>query len=167
MKNISWQQIQPGQIIKFTYKSMGSNRGIHRNVLVIDPRYRYKKKSTGRIVEFLVGLQLDTFISAPINKIKFEKLIKQMGGLSLDKGVVEVGSLPNRVAYQKQTQEIYETLKLFLQKEDIFRTFFLRECRKRRVFLIDSYNEFPKDSTQRLLKEQKIQNLIKKTEDLQ
>jgi len=81
MKNINWNQIQPGQIIKFTYKSMGDKRGISRVVLVLDPSYKYKKKSTGRAVKFVVGLELDTFIKPPITKQKFEKLIKTLGGL--------------------------------------------------------------------------------------
>lgn len=78
MKNINWNQIQPGQIIKFTYKSMGDKRGISRVVLVLDPNYKYKKKSTGRAVKFVVGLELDTFIKPPITKQKFEKLIKHL-----------------------------------------------------------------------------------------
>lgn len=160
MRNTTWQQIQPGQIIKFIYKSKKDDKSFHRTVLVIDPRYRYKKKSTGRIVEFVVGLQLDTFIAPPINKLKLEKLIKQMGGLSLDKNTIEVGSLPNKVLYKKQTQEIYETLKLFLEKEDIFRTYFLRECKKRRVFLIDSYQQFPKDASFSLLEENALQRIM-------
>ena len=69
MKNTNWNQVQPGQIIKFTYKSMGDKRGISRVVLVLDPKYRYKKKSTGRVVKFVVGLELDTFLKPPITKL--------------------------------------------------------------------------------------------------
>jgi len=43
MKNTTWQRLQPGQIVKFSYKSVDSKRGMNRTVLIIDPRYKYKK----------------------------------------------------------------------------------------------------------------------------
>ena len=52
MKNTTWQRVEPGQIVKFSYKSMNSKRGEQRVILIIDPKYRYKKKSTNRIVEY-------------------------------------------------------------------------------------------------------------------
>jgi len=162
MKNINWNQIQPGQIIKFTYKSMGDKRGISRVVLVLDPSYKYKKKSTGRAVKFVVGLELDTFIKPPITKQKFEKLIKTLGGLSLDEGVKEVGDNPDKVIRQDRTKNLYNSIKFVIEKQDLFRTYFLRECRKRRVFLLDNYERFPKKALSDLKLKKEAEQSIKK-----
>ena len=162
MKNINWNQIQPGQIIKFTYKSMGDKRGISRDVLVLDPSYKYKKKSTGRAVKFVVGLELDTFIKPPITKQKFEKLIKTLGGLSLDEGVKEVGDNPDKVIKQDRTKNLYNSIKFVIEKQDLFRTYFLRECRKRRVFLLDNYERFPKKALSDLKLKKEAEQSIKK-----
>tara|TARA_R100001015_G_C4630352_1_gene191914 strand:+ start:2598 stop:3098 length:501 start_codon:yes stop_codon:yes gene_type:complete len=165
MKNTTWKQIEPGQIIRFMYKGVQDNRAVQRVVLVIDPLYRYRKKSTGRVVQFLVGIQLDTLISQPINKQKFSKLIRQFGGLEEEDGAVEVGDLPDKPTRQV-TRQTYKTLDRFLQRNDVFRTFFLRECRKKRVFLLDSYKRFPKKDMDKLIIERKISNTIKKFEEM-
>ena len=162
MKNTNWNQVQPGQIIKFTYKSMGDRRGISRVVLVLDPKYRYKKKSTGRVVKFVVGLELDTFLKPPITKQKFEQLIKALGGLSIDEGVKEVGDLPDEVINAASTKRIYENIKTVIEKQDMFRTYFLRECRKRRVFLLDSYEKFPKKALSDLQLKRKAEKSIQR-----
>ena len=49
---------------------------------------------------------------------------------------------------------------------DLFRNFFLRECRKKRVFLLDSYKRFPKKDMDKLIIERKISNTIKKFEEM-
>ena len=162
MKNTNWNQVQPGQIIKFTYKSMGDKRGISRVVLVLDPKYRYKKKSTGRVVKFVVGLELDTFLKPPITKQKFEQLIKALGGLSIDEGVKEAGDLPDEVINAASTKRIYENIKAVIEKQDMFRTYFLRECRKRRVFLLDSYEKFPKKALSDLQLKRKAEKSIQR-----
>jgi len=163
MKNINWNQIEPGQIIKFTYKSMTDKKGVSRVVLVLDPSYKYKKKSTGRAVKFVVGLELDTFIKPPITKQKFEKLIRTLGGLSFDEGVKEVGDNPDRVANnQESTKKIYNSIKFVIEKQDLFRTYFLRECRKRRVFLLDNYERFPKKALNDLKLKREAEQSIKK-----
>jgi len=165
MRNTTWQQIQPGQIVRFVYKSQGTSKGEQRTILVIDPKHRYRKKSTGRVVEFVVGLQLDTLLSPPIDIRNFNKLISRYGGLTLDEGVVEVGSNPDR-ADKNTAEDIYKLLERFLKKNDIFRTYFLRECRKRRVFLLDSYQKFPKKAKDNLALKKRINETIKKIEDL-
>jgi len=165
MKNTTWQQIQPGQIVKFTYKSMEQPKGESRIVLVIDPKYRYRKKSTGRIVEFVVGLQLDTLLRPPIDIRNFNKLISNFGGLTLDEGVIEVGNNPDK-ANENTAEDIYKLLERFLKKNDVFRTYFLRECRKRRVFLLDSYQNFPKKAKDNLQLKRRIDETIKKIGEL-
>tara|TARA_A100001011_G_scaffold296550_1_gene309114 strand:+ start:44 stop:544 length:501 start_codon:yes stop_codon:yes gene_type:complete len=164
MRNTTWTQIEPGQIVRFMYKGLKQDRAIQREVLVIDPRYRYRKKSTGRVVEFFVGIQLDTLITRPINKQKLSKLIRQFGGLVDDDDSIEVGDFPERTNRQI-TRQTYRTINRFLQRNDVFRTYLLRECRKKRVFLLDSYKRFPKKAMDKLLLEKKVDETLKKIEE--
>ena len=166
MKNTTWQRVEPGQIVKFSYKSMNSKRGEQRVILIIDPKYRYKKKSTNRIVEYVVGLQLDTALRPPINVRSFNKLISLYDGLSIDEGIIEVGEQQD-IADKDVAEKVYKKLKRFLKTNDIFRTFFLRECKKRRVFLLDSYQGFPRKAKEDIEMRRMIEETIKKTRDLQ
>ena len=59
MKNATWTTVKGGQILTFRYQSEGDVRGFKRTIICLDPKYEYRKKSTGRIVEFVVGLQLE------------------------------------------------------------------------------------------------------------
>ena len=59
MKNTNWNQIESGQIVKFLYKGLKSQRSLLREVIVLDPRFLYRKKSTGRIIELFIGLEID------------------------------------------------------------------------------------------------------------
>ena len=165
MKNTTWQRIQPGQIVKFTYKTKGMSRGEQRTVLILDPKYRYRKKSTRRNVDFVVGLQLDTILRPPIDVKGFNRLIKSFGGLTLDEGIIEVGDNPDR-ADENTAEQIYITLRRFLKRNDVFRTYYLRECRKRRVFLLDEYKRFPEKAKNKIDLERRINELIKKSEEL-
>ena len=54
MKNTTWYTIESGDVVSFRYAGEG-NRSYKRIVLCLDPKYRYRKKSTGRIVEFFIG----------------------------------------------------------------------------------------------------------------
>jgi len=44
----------------------------------------------------------------------------------------------------------------------MFRTYFLRECRKRRVFLLDSYEKFPKKALSDLQLKRKAEKSIQR-----
>ena len=72
IKNTAWHAVEPGQIVSFRYKSEGSKRSYKRTVLILNPDMRYRKKSTGRIKRFVVGIQLDTAVSRPITETKLE-----------------------------------------------------------------------------------------------
>ncbi len=80
LKNTAWHSVEPGQIVTFIYKSEGESRGYKRTVLIINPDMRYRKKTTGRIKRFVVGIQLDTQITRPITETKLEMLFKRVGG---------------------------------------------------------------------------------------
>ena len=58
MKNTNWYLIQSGQIVRFRYKNM-KGESSNRTAYVLAPRYKYRKKSTGRVVEFFIGLEIE------------------------------------------------------------------------------------------------------------
>jgi hypothetical protein len=158
MKNTIWQQVQPGQIVSFLYKSKNSSRAEKRTVLCIDPEYTYRKKSTKRNVKLFVGLQLETTLRGPINARTLDQAIRLLGGAQLDRGVTEIGNFEDEMD-DTDVELVYRTLKRFIKKHDIFRTFFLRECKKRRVYLIDNYRRLPASQTKKIILEQNLEKL--------
>jgi len=159
MKNTIWQQVQPGQIVSFLYKSKNSSRAEKRTVLCIDPEYTYRKKSTKRNVKLFVGLQLETTLRGPINARTLDQAIRLLGGAQLDRGVTEIGDFQDEMD-DVDVQLVYKALKRFVKKHDVFRTFFLRECRKRRVYLIDNYRRLPASKTKKIILEQNLEKLL-------
>ncbi len=132
MKNTTWQNVEPGQIVSFIYKSQtGDKKSARRTVLCLDPRYRYRKDSTNRVVEFFIGLEIynnqKTRIQTSLLKQLFEILGEQADTILDDTGE------------EARIKKIYLELKQFLKRTPIFKTYFLRECRKRRVFLENTY----------------------------
>ena len=158
MKNTIWQQVQPGQIVSFLYKSKNSSRAEKRTVLCIDPEYTYRKKSTKRNVKLFVGLQLETTLRGPINARTLDQAIRLLGGAQLDRGVTEIGNFEDEMD-DTDVELVYRTLKRFIKKHDICRTFFLRECKKRRVYLIDNYRRLPASQTKKIILEQNLEKL--------
>ncbi|MDA7496011.1 hypothetical protein N8469_00695 [bacterium] len=158
MKNTIWQQVQPGQIVSFLYKSKNSSRAEKRTVLCIDPEYTYRKKSTKRNVKLFVGLQLETTLRGPINARTLDQAFRLLGGAKMDRGVAEIGNFEDSMD-DTDVELIYTRLKRFVKKHDVFRTFFLRECRKRRVYLIDNYKRMPPSQSKKLILEQNLEKL--------
>ena len=158
MRNTIWQQVQPGQIESFLYRSKNSTRAEKRTVLCIDPEYTYRKKSTKRNVKLFVGLQLETTLRGPINARTLDQAIRLLGGAQLDKGVVEVGNFEDNMD-DTDVELVYRTLKRFIKNHDVFRTFFLRECKKRRVYLIDNYRRLPASQSKKIILEQNLEKL--------
>lgn len=143
LRNIAWHLIKPGQIVNFIYKSKGDTKGYKRTVLVLNPDYNYRKKSTGRTKRFVIGLVLDTAVTTPITETKLERLFKKLGGLELEDGSLSA-DLPDRMT-SVNTTKLYNRLKTVVRKYDIWRSFDRRECRKRRVYLEIDYKGIPKD----------------------
>ena len=128
MKNTTWQLVESGQIVSFRYKSE-NGRSVNRTVLCLDPEFRYKKKSTGRVVRFFIGLELNASDkpSLPVGKAK---------------QLFEILGTPDDTPTQTTAQEmekIYLSIKGFLKRNPIFKTYLLRKCRKNRVFLENKY----------------------------
>ncbi|NDB29287.1 hypothetical protein EB151_07040 [archaeon] len=129
MKNTIWQQVEPGQLVQFRYKGVKGDIA-RRLVFCLDPSYQYRKKSTGRVVEFFIGLELDNSTKTTINPMDVKRMFVQLNDIVYN-------SKNKNLTNEQQITIVYQGLKKFLDRTPIFRTYFLRECRKKRVFLIE------------------------------
>ena len=136
MKNTNWQMIQTGQIVRFRYKNM-KGESSNRTAYVLAPRFRYRKKSTNRIVEFFIGLEIENTDKQSINPVVLRQMFEQINTIFEEEDNVARADYTDERAINR----MYEGLKRFLDKTPIFRTYFLRECRKRRVFLLESSSD--------------------------
>tara|TARA_B100001996_G_scaffold362739_1_gene330482 strand:- start:54 stop:527 length:474 start_codon:yes stop_codon:yes gene_type:complete len=135
MKITTWPAVKPGQIVVFRYKSRKDERGHKRTVFCLDPKYRYRKKSTGRVVELFIGLELEKFgKERTLNRIQLKMLLELLSKLEDD-------ILGSRTQ-QTRMEDIYQDLKIFIKKYPVFKTYFMRECRKRRVFEQKTITDF-------------------------
>ena len=128
MKNTTWHLVKSGQIVSFRYKSQ-SGRSVNRTVLCLDPEFRYRKKSTGRVVQFFIGLELNATDKAKLPVGKLKEAFSILG---------DVNRPPTQTDEQRINQT-YLSLKGFLDRTPIFKTYLLRKCRKNRVFLENKY----------------------------
>ena len=134
-KNTTWHAINPGDVVSFRYKSTtGSRRSILREVICLDPMYRYRKKSTGRIIQLFIGLEIDNQERPALRPIEIRELMELLSraGQKFDRGQVTAGQ-------QARIRAIYTSIEAFLKKRPIFKTYLLRECRKYRVFEENKY----------------------------
>ena len=134
-KNTTWHAINPGDVVSFRYKSTtGSRRSILREVICLDPLYRYRKKSTGRIIQLFIGLEIDNQERPALRPIEIRELMELLSraGQKFDRGQVTAGQ-------QARIRAIYTSIESFLIKYPIFKTYLLRECRKYRVFEENKY----------------------------
>ena len=145
LKNTAWHRIQPGQIVSFVYKAAHDSRGYKRTVLCINPELRYRKKN-GRTIKFFVGLQLFSQ-DDPNSKVRPMEIKRIMDkfGTERQSGAIAVDIDKNEDMTRQETSMVVEKLKPFM---DNYRTFKLRECRRRRVFLETQYNKIPKSVVQ-------------------
>ena len=134
MKIATWNTILAGQIVKFRYKSEKANKSYNRTVIVLDPFYRYLKKSTNRRIELLVGLEIDSDEKPPLSPIKLKQLFKILGK---ERKEGEISAMNET----QVLQNIYEDLKRFLVDSPVFKTYLLRKCRKYRVFIEDKVED--------------------------
>ena len=133
MKNTNWNIIEAGQIVQFTYRNM-KGESSRRTAYVLAPKYRYRKQSTNRIVEFFIGLEIENTAKQSINPTVLKQMFEEINGLFEEGGNADYTE-------ERVINRIYQGLKRFLDGTPIFRTYFLRECRKRRVFLIEDSKE--------------------------
>ena len=164
MKNTSWHKIIPGQIVNFIYKSKTETKGSRRWAICIDPRYTYRKKN-GRTSNYFVGIQIDQVGKPRQSKPVIKEIIDLLGGVAgihdeagrhvgrqVDiEGVVQ-DAKPRQVS-TGEFKKVYTKLKSVIKRENIFRTYNLRECRKRRVFLEDKYDFIPRENIKQFITE--------------
>ena len=153
MKNIYWDAIQPGYVISFIYKGQGDNaKSARRVVICLDPRYEHRKKTTNRVVDYFIGLEIfnsqKSNLSPTVIKQTFDLLSENTDTILTDP----------QSGGRSRMEKIYLELKELLKREpDLFRTYFFRECRKRRVFLEDKYQRLNsmqvKQVTEQLIQE--------------
>ena len=129
MKNTNWNIIEAGQIVQFTYRNM-KGESSRRTAYVLAPKYRYRKQSTRRIVEFFIGLEIENTAKQSVNPIALKQMFEEINDLFEEGGNADYTE-------ERVINRMYEGLKKFLNGTPIFRTYFLRECRRRRVFLIE------------------------------
>ena len=156
LRNTSWHKVEPGQIISFVYKTKNETRGYKRTIMLLNPDLKYRKKSTGRIKRYVVGLVLDTQITRPLTTTKVEQLFNRTGGLEMEEDAL-AANLPDTIS-KAQNTKLYNRLKAFVRTNKNYRTFDRRECLKRRVYLEVDYKGIPKDTLDRFESEQRIKN---------
>ena len=156
LRNTTWHKVEPGQIISFVYKTKGENRGYKRTIMLLNPDLKYRKKSTGRIKRYVVGIVLDTQITRPLTTTKVEQLFNRTGGLEMEEDAL-AANLPDTIS-KAQNTKLYNRLKAFVRTNKNYRTFDRRECLKRRVYLEVDYKGIPKDTLDRFESEQRIKN---------
>ena len=156
LKNTTWHKVEPGQIISFVYKTKNETRGYKRTIMLLNPDLKYRKKSTGRIKRYVVGLVLDTQITRPLTTTKVEQLFNRTGGLEVEEEAL-AANLPDTIS-KAQNTKLYNRLKAFVKTNKNYRTFDRRECLKRRVYLEVDYKGIPKDTLDRFESEQRIKN---------
>ena len=136
MKNTYWDAIQPGDVVSFIYKGQGDNaKSARRVVICLDPRYEHRKKTTNRVVDYFIGLEIFNSQKSNLSPT----VIKQTFDL-LSENVDTVLTDPQSGG-RSRMEKIYLELKDLLKRNpELFRTYFYREARKRRVFLEDKYD---------------------------
>ena len=153
MKNTYWDAIEPGDVVSFIYKGQqDDSKSARRVVICLDPRYEHRKKSTNRIVDYFIGLEI--FNSSKSNLTP--TIIKQLFELLSENADVVLTDAQS--GGRSRMERIYLELKELLKKEpNLFRTYFFREWRKRRVFLEDKYDRLNslqvKQVTEKLIQE--------------
>ena len=156
LRNTTWHKVEPGQIISFVYITKNETRGYKRTIMLLNPDLKYRKKSTGRIKRYVVGLVLDTQITRPLTTTKVEQLFNRTGGLEMEEDAL-AANLPDTIS-KAQNTKLYNRLKAFVRTNKNYRTFDRRECLKRRVYLEVDYKGIPKDTLDRFESEQRIKN---------
>ena len=145
IKNTTWTRIEPGQIVTFSYRSKDDTRPVKRTVLCINPELSFRKKSTGRVVKYFIGVQLFRQGERSIASNDLKRIIFRMGGLESEDGIF--GANIDEDISKVDTQKIVRQLKNY---KHLYRTYYLRECRKKRVFLEVSYKQIPKNEIKEL-----------------
>jgi|TARA_R110000824_G_scaffold263247_3_gene451938 hypothetical protein len=159
MKNTTWNRILPGDIVTFIYKSEDQSRGRKRWVICLDPKYTYRKQN-GTIVRFFVGIQIDQQGKRRLPQPVIKEVVsllggvakKQSGGSQINIEGVSEDAVPREIS-PGEFKKKYRILKRIFKRNSIFRTYDLRECKKRRVYLEEKYDFIPKETIKQFITE--------------
>lgn len=164
MKNTTWDRILPGQIVNFIYKSQDQKSGTRRWTICIDPKYTYRKKN-GRTSNYFVGIQIDEVGRQRQSQPVIKEIISLLGGVAgmhdaagrhigrqVDITGVATDERPRDVS-SGEFKKVYRRLKNIIKRESIFRTYNLRECKRKRVFLEDKYDFIPQETIKDFIRE--------------
>ena len=155
MKNTYWDAVEPGDVVSFIYKGQGDDsKSARRIVICLAPRYEHRKKTTGRTVEYFIGLEIFNSQKPNITPTVIKQLFEL---LAENADIVLTDEESGGVA---RMEKIYLELKSLLKRNpQLFRTYFHREARKRRVFLENKYDRLNslqiKQITEKLIDEEK------------
>ena len=149
MKNITWTKIEPGQIVSFVYAAKGK-RAVKRTVLCINPNILYKKKDGGS-TRFFVGVQLNTQGEREITPAQLNRILGRLGGLESEEGALGADIKEN--ISKIETEQLVKRLGGFKSR---YRTFDLKKCRTKRVFLETDYDRIPDTAVKQLESEVEI-----------
>ena len=156
MKNTSWNNLIPGQIISFIYQSKNDKRAVRRFVVVLDPKY-IKRTQTGQ-ARLFVGLQLHRQGQRPVPKPIINQAIRLLGGLAVNvdaagnpygKQINVEGLTDDKKAKDVTNAEfdkVFNRIRVLVGAKSILRTYDLLQCRKRRVFLETDYGLIPQSA---------------------
>ncbi len=154
LRNTSWDKVEAGQIVNFIYKSKKEAKGSKRTVIIINSDYKYRKKSTGRIKRFVVGLQIDVAGKRPLAKNQLNQIFESFGGMEIEGDSISVKMKDDTNRNKMATEKTYQKMRNIVNRYDMWRTYDRRECAKRRVYLEVDYNRVPEDIIDSFEKEQ-------------
>ena len=92
MKNTYWDAIEPGDVVSFIYKGQGDDaKSARRVVICLDPRYEHRKKSTNRVVDYFVGLEIFNSQKSNINPTVIKQTFElyNLKTIFLEPGLIE------------------------------------------------------------------------------
>ena len=136
MKNVSWNNLIPGQIISFLYQSKNDIRAVRRFVVVLDPRYIQKTKTVPRpVISQIISLLGGMAVNVDEAGNPYGKQVN-IEGLTEDTRAKDVTTA--------EFTKIFNRIRILVGTQSILRTYDLLQCRKRRVFLETDYGLIPR-----------------------
>ena len=123
----NWGRVKPGDIISFRYKSKSTGRVILQSVLVLNPRFNATLKD-GKKTKHLIGIKLEES-----NKIKLRLTSRQVTLLEKIGDFKKIDKKNN--LYRLDIQEAYDLISKSLNIQGQYRTYDYMTAKKSAVHL--------------------------------
>ena len=138
----SWNEISPGDIITFKYKSKSTGKNRNQTILVLNPKWvstRSRKGITEEKVFHLIGLKL---AEQGIRTIKegakvVTQLFNRLGTvvpIDESKDIYRVDMKKADLFWGGAKETVYRRIRYLLGKEPIYRTYDWKEAKKNAVY---------------------------------